>query len=112
MMIYFFFLNAVSDLSQIADDDLYTVDQINSFLDKGKTIPVEQYFNTFVISVIKACKTVGYDVLSKQKQKAFNRNWEKEKRLDLEKFRQCTWANSVCGVSSFFTFSFCFFPHS
>ena len=39
----------ISDLSQIADDDLYTVDQINSFLDvtKAKPIPVEQYFSGF-----------------------------------------------------------------
>ena len=39
----------ISDLSQIADDDLYTVDQINSFLDvtKAKPILVEQYFSGF-----------------------------------------------------------------
>lgn len=61
-------------LSQYDDDynDLYTVDQINAYLDetKGKTVPLEQYFpdlNKFMMSVMKARKTVGYDVLSKQK---------------------------------------------
>lgn len=47
---------------------MYTVDQINAYLDKikGKPVPLEQYFldlEKFVMTVIKVRKTVGYDIL-------------------------------------------------
>ena len=99
-------LSEISEFSQIADDDLYTVDQIISFLDetKGKTIPTEEYFpdlNTFVWSVLKARKTVGFEVLSKQKR------FRLKKRLTaIRKKKKKEWSiwksleNSLCGVSS------------
>lgn len=54
-------------------DDVYSVDELNEFLDltKGKKVDVVKYFpdvNKFIKSVVKAQKTVGYDVISKQKR--------------------------------------------
>ena len=50
------------------------VDQINSFLDetKGRPVDVSDFFSPdldkFVCSVLKVQKSVGYDVLSRQKR--------------------------------------------
>lgn len=53
--------------------DVYSVDEINDFLDvtKGKKVDVLRYFpdaRKFVKSVVSAQKSVGYDVISKQKR--------------------------------------------
>lgn len=62
----------MSVFSQFDDDDLDTVDQINTYRDKMKGNPVllEQYFlylGKFVMSVIQVRMTVDYNILSKQK---------------------------------------------
>jgi len=60
------------DYSQ-STTDVYSVEELNNFLDqtKGKKVDVSKYFadgNKFVKSVMFAQKTVGYDVISKQKR--------------------------------------------
>lgn len=54
-------------------NDVYSVEELNEFLDqtKGKKVDVLKHFadgNKFVKSVMIAQKTVGYDVISKQKR--------------------------------------------
>ncbi len=60
------------DCSQMLDD-VYSVEELNEFLDltKGKKVDVVNFFpdvNKFIKSVVIAQKTVGYDVISKQKR--------------------------------------------
>ena len=68
-------LSEISDAgcSQFGGDVLYTVDQINAFLDetKGRSVEVRDFFpdlEKFVCSVLRVQKNVGYDVLSRQKR--------------------------------------------
>ncbi|KAI4890558.1 hypothetical protein NFI96_024482, partial [Prochilodus magdalenae] len=68
-------LSEISDAgcSQFGGDVLYTVDQINPFLDetKGRSVEVRDFFpdlEKFVCSVLRVQKNVGYDVLSRQKR--------------------------------------------
>ena len=68
-------MSEVSDFggSQCSGELLYSVDQINSFLDetKGKSVDIGDFFpdlDRFVCSVLKVQKSVGFDVLSKQKR--------------------------------------------
>jgi len=61
-------------LDKIDERDLYTVEQINSFLDvtKGKSgVEIEDFFpdtEKFVVSVMKARKVCSYEELSQQKR--------------------------------------------
>lgn len=53
--------------------DLYTVEQINSFLDetKGRSVNVEEFFpdlEKFIASVMKARKECNVEILSQQKR--------------------------------------------
>lgn len=62
----------ISDCPKVGDD-LYTVEQINEFLDetKGKKVDVADYFpdaDKFVASVVSARKTYNFSVLSQQKR--------------------------------------------
>ncbi len=66
---------SLSDLSDLykADDDLYSVEQINAFLDetKGKKVEIGDFFpdkERFVASVVWARKTYNHTVLSQQKR--------------------------------------------
>ncbi|KAL6481196.1 hypothetical protein MHYP_G00092760 [Metynnis hypsauchen] len=68
-------LSEVSDAggSQFSSEMLYTVDQVNSFLDetKGRPVDVSKFFpdlDKFVCSVLKVQRSVGYDGLSQQKR--------------------------------------------
>lgn len=66
---------SLSDLLDLykADDDLYSVEQINAFLDetKGKRVEIGDFFpdkEKFVASVVWARKTYNHTVLSQQKR--------------------------------------------
>ncbi len=63
-----------SDAAKMSDNDLYTLDQINYFLDetKGKTgVEISYFFpdiEKFVSSVMVVRRTSNYDELSQQKR--------------------------------------------
>ncbi len=65
-----------SDISEIGSqnmDEMYSLDEINDFLDTsfGKAVEVKDFFSDvkkFIISVKVLQRTVSYDVLSKQKR--------------------------------------------
>lgn len=63
-----------SDAAKMVDNDLYTLDQIHSFLDetKGKTgVEISDFFpdiEKFVSSVMVVRRTSNYDELSQQKR--------------------------------------------
>lgn len=62
-----------SEMSKVDTEDLYTVAQINAFLDetKGRSIEVSEFFpdlDKFISSVMWARKSCNNDELSKQKR--------------------------------------------
>lgn len=67
-------LSEMSDItSQSGDDQLYTVKEINDFLDEtfGKTFDVKSFFpdvERFVRSAVKVQKSVGFEDLSRRKR--------------------------------------------
>lgn len=67
-------LSEMSDIiSQCGDDQLYTVKEINDFLDEtfGKTFDVKSFFpdvERFVRSAVKIQKSVGFEELSRRKR--------------------------------------------
>lgn len=67
-------MSEMSDIpSQCGDEQLYTVKEINDFLDEtfGRKFEVREFFpdvNKFLISVIKLQKSVGFEELSRRKR--------------------------------------------
>ncbi len=67
-------MSEMSDIpSQCGDEQLYTVKEINDFLDEtfGKRFEVREFFpdvNKFLISVMKIQKSVGFEELNRRKR--------------------------------------------
>lgn len=84
-------LSEMSDIpSNYDEDQLYTVKEINDFLDAtfGRKVEVKEFFpdvRKFLASVIKIQKTVSYEELSRRKRfrlKKMVTNLRKEKVLE------------------------------
>lgn len=85
--------DCISEMSDIPsnydENELYTVKEINDFLDEtfGRKVEVKDFFpdvKKFLASVIKIQKTVGYEELSRRKRfrlKKMVTNLRKEKVL-------------------------------
>jgi len=67
------FSEASDILSQFSEDQLYTVTEVNDFLDAtfGKTIEISEFFpdaKKFLQSAVKIQQTASYDELSRRKR--------------------------------------------
>lgn len=87
-------LSEFSDIGSQAIEDMYSLEEINDFLDTtfGKVVEVEHFFpdvEKFIMSVLWLQKTVSYEVLDKKKRFRLKKMITKVRRRKVNVSKKC-----------------------